>query len=80
MKKSDILAIIVVAVLMIALLIIAQFRINLKLLMFTMLITAIAICASLIAVRPKGKFHIKPLVIGAFCIWVIAILMSCSII
>lgn len=80
MKRSDKIAIAVVAVLMIALLFIAQFKINLRLLMFTLLITAIAICASLIAVRPKGKFHIKPLAIGAFCIWVVAILMSCSLI
>ncbi len=80
MKRSDKIAIVVVAVLMIALLFIAQFKINLRLLMFTLLITAIAICASLIAVRPKGKFHIKPLAIGAFCIWVVAILMSCSLI
>lgn len=80
MKRSDKIAIVVVAVLMIALLFVAQFKINLRLLMFTLLITAIAICASLIAVRPKGKFHIKPLVIGAFCVWVVAILMSCSLI
>lgn len=79
MKRSDKLAIIVVAVLMIVLLFIAQFKINIRLLLFTLLITAIAICASLIAVRPKGKFHIKPLAIGAFCIWVVAILMSCSL-
>lgn len=80
MKRSDKIAIVVVTVLMIALLFIAQFKINLRLLLFTLLITAIAICASLIAVRPKGKFHIKPLAIGAFCIWVVAILMSCSLI
>lgn len=80
MKRSDKIAIVVVAILMVALLFIAQFKINLRLLMFTLFITAIAICASLIAVRPKGKFHIKPLAIGAFCIWVVAILMSCSLI
>lgn len=79
MKRSDKLAIIVVAILMIVLLFIAQFKINIRLLLFTLLITTIAICASLIAVRPKGKFHIKPLAIGAFCIWVVAILMSCSL-
>ena len=73
------LPVIIVGIILGCIIFFTQYRVNMMLLIYTVLITIIAICASIIANKPKGKFHIKPMIIGAIIIWIIAVLMSCTI-